>query len=258
MFTLSANGYGIDLTTFITSYNFSVDPAFEYNELINGGLAKKYDLGNSSDKFYCDSTLTFDFKTTQNFLSFYELTKGSAISANTNTLDLFFPGVVTSSTCQIVEIRDGGYAGDDIMTYHKSFDVRFYLSGTPAYPVTTAVPSVFNRGIWQLEQTRTDTTKRAFYGTKSFFTDYDNDSLKWTVSFNYLTMNEAYQLLSWILTLRTDSATLTTNNYNSNLANKWKTGDPITTKTAPYKIRSFGFTKDGSGYSADLELVVSK
>lgn len=258
MLNLSANGQNFELSNYLTSYNFSVDTSYEYNDLVNGSIDKKYDLGKTSDKFFCDAVLTFDFKAAQNFLSFYELTKGSSISAISNSVDMFFPGLIASSSCNIVEIKDGGYAGNSIMSYHKSFNVRFYHIGTPTYPVTTSIPSFFDKGIWNLEQTRTDTYKQSFYGTKSFYTDYNNDSCVWTVDFKYLTMYEAYQLLSWILTLRTDSVTLTTNNYNSNLANIWKNGEPVITYTAPYKIRSFGFSKGGAGYSADLELVVSK
>lgn len=250
------NGYNsFDFSRFVTSYNFSVEPAFEYHELLNGTISKKFDLGYTSDKFFCDLDLAIDFTTSQAFYVWYENTKGLDLTISTE-LDLFFPNVYSYSSCIVSEIRDGGYLGSDIMTAIKIIKMRLLLKQTPSYNTSAMEPPCFySKGIWSGDYKYSDKTLHSSYGYKTSFVNFKNDMDEWVVDFSLLTKSETFDIVSWILYERTRRIVTTRNNINANTHNKWKEGETVYYWQDEFNIRSFSFTNLGNHYSGHMNLV---
>lgn len=245
--------YSFDFSLNVESHNFNVIPSFSFNELCNGNLSKKRDLGNTSDKFYSDIEVCLDFTKYQSFISFYELTKTDNYSIETD-LDLFFPNIYTYTSCKIVEVRNLGYLGGDIFSRNTRLLIRLYLTQTLNYTSVSDASAILNRGVWEQDYTYSAKFLTSDYGIQSWKLDFNNDVCKWTVELPYMKKATAATLLAWILTLRTNSANLTLNDLNGNL--KGNKNDPMVMSfTSDFKLESFEFKNENRYYSASLSFV---
>lgn len=255
MLILNNGAYSFDFSRFVTSYCFDIDPSFDYNELCSGVIFKKYDLGVQNDKFFCDLDLSIDFTTSQAFYAWFQSVKGLDLTITTD-LDLFFPFICSYTTCVIVDIREVGYLGSDIMTAIKKIKMRLYLKQIPIYNTSASEPPCFSiKGVWKSDYQYSNVINISEVGKTTSFLGYNNDKNNWTVDFNTLTKKEAYDLLSWFLTVRTDIVNITRNNLNSNNHNKWTNGETVTTWGAAFNIRSFRFQAQKNNYSCIADFV---
>lgn len=245
--------YSFDFSLNVESHNFDVKPSFSFNELCNGGLSKKRDLGNTSDKFFSDIEVCLDFTKYQQFISFYELTKTDNYSIETD-LDLFFPNVDSYSSCKISEVRNLGYLGGDIFSRNVRLLIRLYLTQTMNYASVSDASSILNKGLWEQDYSYSAKFLTSDYGIQSWKLDFENDSCKWTVNLPYMKKETAATLLSWILTLRTNSASITLNDLNGNL--KGDKNNPMGMSfLSNFKLESFEFKNENRFYSATLNFV---
>ena len=246
MFTLTAPlGSTFDLSESITSWQFEVIPSFEFNTLQNNQLIKKVDLGPTKDKYYSNINLTMSFADFQLFVNWYSMYgKGQIISVNTN-LDLFFPNIYDNNSCVIVDFKDVGFL-DNIFSRTKIISLRLYSPTLQSYTLSPIIPPVFYRGLWDQKYNYSSKINVVQNGLSYQFTEYSNDSSKWTVSFNYLTRDEANDLLAWILSIRTSYISIWNNELNTNSNNQ---------SYGKYNIESFSFTNNKTYYSLTMQMV---
>lgn len=243
MLTLTYSGNAYDFGTKITSFKSTSIPSYDFNQLLNGKLALRFDLGQGADKFYSMIDVVMSFAEFQSFITWYNTVKGKSLSISTD-LDLFFPNIISAS-CVIVGYNDLGYF-EEPSTGYKVIELKLYLNETPTYTLGT-IPSFMNKGIWTNKYSYSDSFKTVENGTNWEYFDFANDSNKWTVDFELISKDQANKLQTWILgTVRGTSVSITTNPQNSN---------STTSKTSNYMIESFQIVPNGNFYSASLNLV---
>lgn len=242
-----------ELSRYLTSWEFSVEPSFEWIELLNGTFAKKHDFGISADKFYTTLGITIPFDKVDSLYSWYNSNKGYELSllmepipffpeTYRTDLDLFFPNRYDDNvTLFLVGLNSLGPVNNNF-SKHMRFELKLYMNQVMNYPKVYSVPVCFEKGIWKNDYDFSDTFNTNTINLKSRFTSFKNDKNVWNVSFDYLSRDEANILLSWILTTRTNSVNLSTNEINGS-------------RTSDYSIKSFNFKNQIRSYSANLELV---
>ena len=254
MFTLTAiaSGRVIDLSKNVTDWQPEVVPNFEYNRLQNNKLVKKYDLGQAKDKYYCTVTLALSFAEfnalSQGFMFWFtNYGKGQLLTVSTD-LDLFFPNVYTNNNCVIADYKDLGYLNGSIFYKTRLISLRLYSPTLQSYATynTTTFPTCFTRGIWQQDYGYSSKINIVQNGLTYQYTEFDNDSSKWTITYSMLTRKEANDMLAWLLSIRTDTISVTTNQRNTNAT---------FSMSSIYNVESFKFVNNQSYYSLVLNVV---
>jgi hypothetical protein len=241
--TLTYSGNTYDFGLKINSFKPYCIPSYDFNNLVNGKVALKFDLGATADKFMSIIDVTMSFAEFQSFVTWYNLVKGKSLTISTD-LDLFFPKVISTS-CVITEVKEIGYVGDLVSGY-KILELKLYLNENPTY-TPISIPSSFAKGIWKNDYKYSDTFNSVQNGINWEYIKLNNDQNNWTVDFDLLTKTEANQIYSWLLgTVRANQISITTNSLNSN---------STTSKISNYYIKSFAFDTNKMFYSATLNLV---
>lgn len=254
---IGSNGSYI-LSQAITHFCFNYEPSWSFNELMNGQIAQKYDLGIGADKLYSDLELTLNFAQFQLFTSFFRATKGNLFSFSSD-LDLFFPGYSDSGSCLITKYEDKGYLSSDIMTGYRCFTLRLYapnlfpnLSNEITY--SASLPSCFYRGIWEQKTTYSDKINVVENGQSFEYNTWTNDSNDYTVSYKYLTQIEAQEMMSWIATVRAQKLHIITSDLNLSKSKDVTIDLTNRANDFRYMIKDFSFTNEGTYYTLNLTL----
>lgn len=244
MFSLPNIG---DISKYITSWQSEIQVSYQFTDLFNGKIERTSDLGIGSDKFYSIIDLSIPFSFKNSFVATFNVLKSFKIDCYADC-DLFFPGLVLESfKCMLVDLKSMGYEDSNNFSRFAKYQMKVYLPTVPEFEQLYNVPSCLERALWENDYHYSDNFSVTEFGQKTQFYTRFNDLNSWSVSLDYLTLDEAFQLMSWILTMRTDSVSLVTSPINCYSIS--------TTKTANYKIKDFDFQRHNRYYSAVLNLI---
>lgn len=239
MLTLSS----FDIGQYITNWEFNVNPSFEFVELFTGKITKKRDLGISNDKFYCVLDIAVPYTQVSTLKNWYDENRGLPQTITTD-LDLFFPNVYSFGSCIPHSLKPTGYVSNYFSKY-QTYELTLLHVGSFVYGSSIVLPSVFSRGQWANDYEYAETLNVAENSNNYEFVTSTNDLNRWSVSFDYLTREEAKQILTFLLSIRTTIKTIPKPSILG--------GDGI--GNTDVWFHSFDFQNHQTYYSANIELV---